>query len=130
MSLNRSCDIEVVKQYAGQEQVDLSVEIEVPGTWFGGTLSAAERREKYKAQAVEYAIVREFPGPDVRSRKTKDDWLHPTLQEIVTAYMKLYGKESRESDNESSRTEGFEGTEEENEEENGEGDAEEGAEKE
>ena len=126
MSLNRY--IEVVKQYAGQEQVDLSVEIEVPGTWFGGTLSAAERREKYKAQAVEYAIVREFP--DVRSRKTKDDWLHPTLQEIVTTYMKLYGKELRESDNESSGTEGFEGTEEENGEDDGAGDAEEGAEKE
>ena len=27
--------IEMVKQYPGQEQVDLAVEIEVPGSWFG-----------------------------------------------------------------------------------------------
>ena len=27
--------VEVVKQYPGQQQVDLAVEIEVPGSWFG-----------------------------------------------------------------------------------------------
>ena len=56
--------VEVVKQYPGQQQVDLAVEIEVPGSWFGvgpmGALTDAERREKYTAQAVEYAEVREF----------------------------------------------------------------------
>ena len=56
--------IDVVKQYPGQEQVDLRVEIEVPGTWFGGTsqgsLTNAEKREKYKAQAVEFSELREF----------------------------------------------------------------------
>ena len=31
----------------------------------------------------------------------KYDWLRPTLEEIVDAYTKLYGKESRESDIES-----------------------------
>ena len=55
---------DVITQYGGQEQVDLVVEIEVPGSWFGGgaegSLTAAERREKYMAQAVEYAAVREF----------------------------------------------------------------------
>ena len=64
--------IEVVKQYPGQQQVDLSVEIEVPGNWFGGSLTSAEKREKYKAQAVEFAEVREFPGPHKQSKKTKD----------------------------------------------------------
>ena len=58
--------VEVVKQYPGPEQVDMRVEIEVPGSWFGagpmGALTDAERREKYTAQAVEYAEVREFPG--------------------------------------------------------------------
>ena len=58
--------VEVVKQYPGQQQVDLAVEIEVPGSWFGvgpmGALTDAERREMYTAQAVEYAEVREFPG--------------------------------------------------------------------
>ena len=55
----------------------------------------------------------------------KYDWLRPTLEEIVAAYMKLYGKESHDSDDESSGTEGSEGTEE----EVGEEDGEEGGEK-
>ena len=50
----------------------------------------------------------------------KYDWLRPTLEEIVAAYMKLYGKESHDSDDESSGTEGSEGTEEEDGEEEGE----------
>ena len=58
--------VETIVQYPGQQQVDLKVEIEVPGSWFGGTaagaLTAAERRDKYKAQAVEAAAVHEFPG--------------------------------------------------------------------
>ena len=68
--------VEVVKHYPGQQQVNLSVEIEVPGSWFDGTemgsLSASERRQKYKAQAVEYAEVREFPGASARARKVKE----------------------------------------------------------
>ena len=64
--------VEVVKHYPGQQQVNLSVEIEVPGSWFDGTemgsLSASERRQKYKAQAVEYAEVREFPGASARAQ--------------------------------------------------------------
>ena len=31
----------------------------------------------------------------------KYEWLRPTLEEIIAAYKKLYGKESRESDHES-----------------------------
>ena len=68
--------VEQIKQYPGREQVDLAVEIEVPGSWFSGTsmgaLTASERREKYKAQAVEYAEVQEFPGPPPRGKKTKE----------------------------------------------------------
>ena len=49
--------VAVVKQYPGQQQVDLAFEIEVPGSWFGagpmGSLTATEQREKYKAQTVE-----------------------------------------------------------------------------
>ena len=41
--------VEVVKQYPGQQQVDLAVEIEVPGSWFGagpmGSLTVTEQRE-------------------------------------------------------------------------------------
>jgi len=46
------------KQYPGQQQVDLKVKIEVPGSWFaqgiGGRLNTDERAEKYEAIAVEY----------------------------------------------------------------------------
>ena len=55
---------ELIKQYSGDEQVRLKVVVEVPGSWFGGgalgTLTDGERKEKYEAQAVEYAPVREF----------------------------------------------------------------------
>jgi len=68
--------IELVKQYPGQEQVDLAVEIEVPSSWFGvgsmGSLTTTERREKYNAQTVEYSKVREFPGASGGARKTKE----------------------------------------------------------
>ena len=64
--------IDVVKQYPGQQQVDMSVEIDVPGNWFGGSLTNTGKREKYKAQAVEYAEVRNFPGPTKQHKKTKD----------------------------------------------------------
>jgi hypothetical protein len=44
--------VAVVKQYPGQQQVDLAFEIEVPGSWFGagpmGSLTATEHRQKYK----------------------------------------------------------------------------------
>ena len=43
--------VERIQQYPGQEQVDLAVEVDVPGSWFGGTaagsLTTSERREKY-----------------------------------------------------------------------------------
>ena len=55
--------VELVQQYPGQQQVDLAVEIQVPGSWFGvgpmGSLTTTERRDKYNAQAVEYCEVRE-----------------------------------------------------------------------
>ena len=63
---------EFVKQHPGPEQVDLCVEIEVPGSWFGGNLNATERSLKYKAQEIEYDDVREFPGLTPKSRKTKE----------------------------------------------------------
>jgi hypothetical protein len=70
--------VAVVKQYPGQQQVDLAFEIEVPGSWFVfgagpmGSLTATEQREKYKAQAVEYAEVHEFPGATKGARKTRE----------------------------------------------------------
>jgi len=47
------------RHYPGQQQVDLAVRIDVPGSWFGagaeGTqVTAAERKDKYVAVASEY----------------------------------------------------------------------------
>jgi len=76
MSTTMERYIELVKQYPGQEQVNLTVEIQVPDSWFGvgsmGSLTTTERREKYNAQAVEYSEVREFPGASRGARKTKE----------------------------------------------------------
>ena len=52
--------VDIIKQYPGQEQVDLSVLVEIPGSWFGGALTTNERRDKYEAQAVEFTEVYEF----------------------------------------------------------------------
>ena len=49
----------------------------------------------------------------------KYDWLRPTLEEIVDAYTKLYGKESCESDIESEGSSAAEEVEEDGEEEEG-----------
>ena len=38
----------------------------------------------------------------------KYDWLRPTLEEIIKAYKKVYGKESRDSDAESDSSSGEE----------------------
>ena len=47
--------VEIITQYAGQEQVDLAVLVDVPGSWFGagadGGLAAAEKKEKYLIDA-------------------------------------------------------------------------------
>ena len=46
------------KQHPGQQQADAACQINVPGSWFGagaaGGLNSAERKEKYKAVAMEY----------------------------------------------------------------------------
>ena len=48
--------IETIKQHGGQEQVDLKVEIDIPGSFFSWTsATAAERKESYKCQAVQAA---------------------------------------------------------------------------
>ena len=46
----------------------------------------------------------------------KYDWFHPTLEEFVDTYTKLYGKESRESDIESDGSSAAEEVEEDGEE--------------
>ena len=63
-TLQAHAGFDIITQYKGQEQVDLSVVVQIPGSWFGsgaqGALTAAERSASYRAQAVEYAEVHEF----------------------------------------------------------------------
>ena len=86
--------IEVVKQYPGQQQVDLAVEIEVPGSWFGvgpmGALTPTERREKYTAQAVEYSEVREFPGASRTARCTQHNLGPQILSDLIRSDPKTW----------------------------------------
>ena len=56
----------------------MAVEIDFPGR---ARSSIAERREKYRVQAVEYAAIRKFPG---------------------AMYMKIYGKKPAEDASSSS----------------------------
>ncbi|KAK3247750.1 hypothetical protein CYMTET_42759 [Cymbomonas tetramitiformis] len=50
-----------IKQYPGKQQVDLSVEIDVPGTWFN-KMSPAEKRKQFKCVAVEFDALKPFAG--------------------------------------------------------------------
>ena len=56
--------VERIKQYGGEEQVSLKVLVDIPGSWFGGgaagSLTPGERKEKYMAQAIEYAPIHQF----------------------------------------------------------------------
>jgi len=62
------------KHHPGQQQVDLSVRIDVPGSWFSagadGTLTAAEKKDKYVAVASEYEEKHVFE-PSVGRRPAK-----------------------------------------------------------
>ena len=39
--------MELIKQYGAQEQAELKVRAQISGSWFGGQLTAEERRELY-----------------------------------------------------------------------------------
>ena len=42
-----------IKQYPAKEQAELGVVVKMPGSWFGGQLTEAERAELYECQAYE-----------------------------------------------------------------------------
>ena len=48
--------VDRIKQYPGPEQVELSVLVDVPGSWFGGALTSGERRER--STSSEFARLR------------------------------------------------------------------------
>ena len=55
---------ERIKQYPGEEQVRLSVIVNIPGGWFGGgdegSLTARERKDYYESQAAVFDPVHSF----------------------------------------------------------------------
>lgn len=70
--------VAVVKQYPGQQQVDLAVEIEVPGSWFGagpmGSLTATEQREPYQHEvALPYQHEVALPEEEEDLHEDDDD---------------------------------------------------------
>ncbi len=58
-AVQASLSCEIVKKYPGQEQVDQSVVIKIPGHWFNG-MDAADRAKMFEATAVEFSKCRTF----------------------------------------------------------------------
>ena len=79
---------EVVKKYPGQEQVELSVQILIPGHWFNG-LVGAEKAKKFTATAVEYANCRQF-GAARSLVKTEAIRFQVTIVRIPFTWSGLY----------------------------------------
>ena len=50
----------MIKQYPAKEQAELSVKVNVPGSWFGGRLTPAERAELYECEAYDHIDAAEF----------------------------------------------------------------------
>ena len=58
-----------IKQYPAKEQAELRVVVKMPGSWFGGQLTEAERAELYECQAYESFEAHEFPKKGARARQ-------------------------------------------------------------
>ena len=37
--------VQLIKQYPAKEQAELKVKVQIPGSWFGGSLTPEEKRE-------------------------------------------------------------------------------------
>ena len=95
-------------QYPAREQAELRVRIKILGVWFQG-LSVAERSVKYEAEAC-MRLLGDFAAkmsPEVLELYVfihynfSYEWLRPTTQEIVDAYLATYGPGAMADDNSS-----------------------------
>lgn len=68
-AVQASLPCEIVKKYPGQEHVDRSVVIKIPGHWLNG-MDVADRGKMFEATAVEYSKCRTF-GQGRALAKTK-----------------------------------------------------------
>ena len=62
--------VERIKQYPAKEQVELKVLVKVPGSWFPGNLTAEEKRQRYEAQAADWAQAKAFKKVGSRPAQT------------------------------------------------------------
>ena len=44
--------VQLIKQFPAKEQAELKVKVQIPGSWFGGSLTPDEKRELYWVQAA------------------------------------------------------------------------------
>ena len=58
-AVQQSLNVEIIKQYPGQQQVDRGVKVNVPGRHFP-QLEAAEQRVDYEGTAVEHRLRHQF----------------------------------------------------------------------
>ena len=66
----RRLGVELIKQYSAQEQAELKVRVQISGSWFGGQLTADERRALYWAQAKGRSDAHRFPKQGARREQT------------------------------------------------------------
>jgi hypothetical protein len=62
--------VQLIKQYPAKEQAELKVKVQIPGSWFGGSLTPEEKRELYWAQANDSSEAHKFPRSGGRREQT------------------------------------------------------------
>ena len=62
--------MELIKQYPAKEQAELKVKVQIPGSWFGGSLTPEEKRELYWSQARGSSEAHKFPRTAGRREQT------------------------------------------------------------
>ena len=65
--------VQLIKQYPAKEQAELKVKVQIPGSWFGWSLTPEEKRELYWAQAKGSSEAHKFPAPADRAPKLSRD---------------------------------------------------------
>ena len=54
--------VQLIKQYPAKEQAELKVKVQIPGSWFGGSLTPEEKRELYWAAGEGQLRGAQVPG--------------------------------------------------------------------
>ena len=76
--------VQLIKQYPAKEQAELKVKVQIPGSWFGGSLTPEEKRELYWAQANDSSEAHKFPRSGGRREQTCAAIHFHAAQAVVT----------------------------------------------